>query len=303
MVRIALIGGAAHWHARSFAGLINDHDRQAWVQAGMPSYDREPLPGAEVVAIWDPDREQAQRLAALAGVPKVLDDMESAIGCADAIMICDDVTMAHQKRARPFLGAGLPTFIDKPLSPDPGEAAALITLAERSGAPMMSCSALRYAKELAEAQEHIRAIGPIVCATATGPNELVFYGIHPLELAHTVMGRGIRWVQNVGDEERALVRCAYPDGRSIMLQVLGKAQTGFELSLFGAQGSARVRVDDAGHFYQATIAAFVHMAETRQMPIPLATTLEIIRILAAAKRSQQQGGTRITIAGDSERGE
>lgn len=295
MVRIALIGGAAHWHARSFAGLINDHDRDAWARAGLPSYDRAPLPGAEVVAIWDPEVEEAQRLAALAGIPRVLADADSAIGCADAVMVLDDLTMAHQTRARPFLAAGLPTFIDKPLSPDPEEASELIALVETSGAPMMSCSALRYAKELAEARERISGIGEIACATATGPNELVFYGIHPLELAHTVMGPGVEWVQNVGDEERALVRCAYADGRSIMLQVLGKAQTGFEMSLFGTQGSTRVRVDDAGHFYQTMIAAFVRMAETREMPIPLGTTLEIIRILAAAKRSQQQGGARIGI--------
>jgi predicted dehydrogenase len=297
MIRIAFIGGAAHWHARSFASLINEHDREAWAKADMPRYDRAPLPGAQVVAIWDPDREEAQRLAGLAGIPKVLSDADSALGCADAVMILDDISMTHQRRARPFLAAGLPTFIDKPLSPDPEEAADLIALAERSGAPMMSCSALRYAKELAAARERISAIGEIVCATATGPNELVFYGIHPLELAHAVMGPGVAWVQNVGDEQRALVRCAYPDGRSIMLQVLGKAQTGFQMSLFGADGSVDVRVEDSGHFYQTMIAAFVRMVESREMPIPLGTTLEIITILAAAKRSQQQNGARVTIAG------
>jgi len=298
MVRIAFIGGAAHWHARSFAGLINDHDRDAWARAGMPCYEREPLAGAEVVAIWDADGEEARRLADLAGIPRVLADAESVLGCADAVMVLDDITMAHQKRARPFLAAGVPTFIDKPLSPDPEEARDLIALAESSGAPMMSCSALRYARELAEAGERVAVIGEVLCATSTGPNELVFYGIHPLELAHTVMGPGVEWVQNVGDEECALVRCAYADGRSILLQVLGKAHTGFEMSLFGTQGSTRVRVEDAGHFYQTMIAAFVHMVETRTMPVPLATTLEIIRILAAAKRSQQQGGARIAIAGD-----
>ncbi len=296
MVRIALLGGAAHWHARSFAGLVNDHDRRAWAEAGMPAYDREPLAGAKVVAIWDPDRDQAQRLADLAGIPQVLADMESAIPCADGVMIPDDVTMAHQRRARPFLAAGIPTFIDKPFSPDPAEAAELIALARQSGAPMMSCSALRYARELEEAREEIAGIGRIVCATATGPNELVFYGIHPLELAHTVMGPGVEWVQNIGDEERALVRCAYPDGRSIMLQVLGSASPGFQASFFGERGAAHVRVEDAGYFYQTMIAAFVHMVETREMPIPLETTLEIITILAAGKRSQQQGGKRITLA-------
>jgi len=296
MVRLAFIGGAGAYHARAFAGLINQHDRQAWAAAGMPAYDREPLAGAEVVAIWDPDRAEAQRLARLAGIGEVLDKMESAIGRVDGVLVLDDLTMQHQNRARPFLEAGISTFIDKPLSPDPAEAAGLIALARKSGAPLMSCSALRYSRELAEARDDLANIGRIVCATATGPSELVFYGIHPLELAHTVMGPGIEWVQNIGDQNNALVRCAYPDGRSIVLQVLGSAQPGLQAAFFGEKGWRHVNVTDAGHFYQTMLAQFVRTIETREVPIPLDITLEIIKILAAGKRSQQQGGLRVALS-------
>ena len=57
MIRLAFIGGAGAYHARAFAGLINDHDRRAWAEAEMPAYDREPLEGVEVAAIWDPARD------------------------------------------------------------------------------------------------------------------------------------------------------------------------------------------------------------------------------------------------------
>ena len=296
MTRLAFIGGAGAYHARAFACLINKHDRQAWSAAGMPAYDREPLDNAEVVAIWDPDHAEAQKLAALARIPHVLDKMEAAVGLVDGVLILDDITMKHQARARPFLEAGMPTFIDKPLSPDPAEAADLIALAKQSGAPMMSCSALRYSKELADAQNDLANIGRIICATATGPSELVFYGIHPLELAHTVMGPGVEWVQNIGDEQRSFARCAYPDGRSIILQVLGEASTGLQATFFGEKGWRHVNVTDAGHFYQTMLAAFVRMVETREIPIPLETTLELMLILAAAKRSQQRGSVRVTLS-------
>jgi predicted dehydrogenase len=298
MVRIALIGGAAAYHCRVFASLINDYDRAGYSQAGFPHYDREPLGGLEVSAIWDENTEEARRLATLARIPEVLERAADAIGRADGVMICDDVTMTHQKRARPFLEAGMPTFIDKPLSPDPAEAAEIIALARAAGAPMMSCSALRYARELLEAKERVAALGKIRCATGTAPNELVFYGIHALELVHSVFGPGVEWVQNIGEDDFALVRCAYPDGASIMLQVLGpRGWPGMHGCFYGEHGGVHVQVEDAAAFYGNMIRVFARMVETRELPIPLDTTLEIIRILAAGKRSQQQRGRRIAVNG------
>lgn len=297
MVRIALIGGAGAYHCRVFASLINDYDREGYKQAEFPHFERPPLEGIEVAAIWDPDPEAARQVATLARIPEVLSEPEEAIGRVDGVMVCDDITMAHQKRARPFLEAGVPTFIDKPLSPDPAEAAEIIALAQQHRVPLMSCSALRYARELMEAKERIAALGRIVCATGTGPNELVFYGIHPLELAYTVLGPGIAWVQNTGDDERAFVHCAYPDGRAIILQVLGSGGwPGMHGCFYGERGAVHLEVSDGAAFYSNMIRAFANMVQTGQMPIPLGHTLEIIRILAAGKRSAHEGNARIRIA-------
>jgi len=196
----------------------------------------------------DPGPEEAGKVTKLANIPMVLNSMEEVIGRVDGVMISDDVTMAHQRRARPFLEAGIPTFIDKSLSPDPSEAAEIIALAQSRGTPLMSCSALRYAKELMEAQDRIAGLGRIFCGT--GPKELVFYGIHPLELVHTVMGPGVAWVQNIGDENRSFVRCAYPDGRSIILQVLGSGcSPGMHGCFYGEHGAVHLQIGDVAAFY------------------------------------------------------
>ena len=296
MVRLALIGGAGVYHCRVFASLINDYDRAGYTAAKLPHFDTPRLGGMEVVAIWDPDPALAQQIATLAHIPDVLGAPSEAIGRVDGVVLCDDVTMAHQKRARPFLEAKVPTIIDKPLSPAPAEAAEIIALARQHGTPMMSCSALRYSRELQEARDQIAALGKIRCATGTAPNELVFYGIHALELVHTILGPGVEWVQNIGDAERAYVRCAYPDGTTIMLQVLGPGGwPGMHGSFFGDNGGVHVTVNDGAAYYGNMLRTFATMAETGEMPIPLDTTLEIIRILAAGRRSQQQGGTQVAV--------
>jgi hypothetical protein len=293
MIRLGFVGGAGIYHAKAFAGLINDHDPAAWRSAGLPVFDQQRLSGAQVAAIWDSDTAAARWLADMAGIPEVLGEMEDMIGRVDGVLVLDDMTLKHQSRARPFLSAGVPTFIDKPLSPDPAEAADLVALARESGAPMMSCSALRYSRELAEVRADLAAIGPIVQATGTGPNELIFYGVHPLELAYAVMGPGVEWVQNTGDETNALVRCVYPDGRAIVLQVLGKAQPGLQAAFFGERGWRLVEVRDVGYYSHSMLTEFVSMVRTGIMPIPLDHTLEIVEILAAGKRSRQEGGSRV----------
>src|SRR5262245_54545889 len=64
-------------------------------------------------------------------------------GKIDAVMIESQQGSRHLERARPFLEAGVPTFVDKPFVENVAQADALIALAEKHNAPLMSCSSLR----------------------------------------------------------------------------------------------------------------------------------------------------------------
>src|SRR5437660_1167144 len=55
---------------------------------------------------------------------------------------------AHHARARPFLDAGLPCFIDKPFTCGVADARKIAELSARREAPVFSSSSLRYAPEL-----------------------------------------------------------------------------------------------------------------------------------------------------------
>src|SRR5438128_2696349 len=106
--------------------------------------------GAKVVAGWPgdskimperiPGYEKELRGFGIEIVAKPAD----LIGKIDAVMIESQQGSRHLERARPFLEAGLPTFIDKPFAGSVNEADAILALATRHNAPLMSCSALRY---------------------------------------------------------------------------------------------------------------------------------------------------------------
>ncbi|MFQ6099285.1 MAG: Gfo/Idh/MocA family protein [Armatimonadota bacterium] len=291
MIRLGLVGGVDIFHGIAFSALLNEYDQDAWAKAGYWSPGLPPLENAQIVAIWDPDHDKAvARARIIEGVELTPEHMEDIIGHVDGVIIADDVTQQHQKRVPPFLEAGVPTFCDKPLSRDPQEAAALVALARSTNTPFMSCSALRFARELEEARDDLEAIAPIRTVHAIGPNELIFYGVHPCELAHTVLGPGAETAINVGDEAgHNVVRVRWSDGRYLVLQVFEDIKSVFEATFYGANGHRRVQVSDAAYFYQNMLRHFVRLIEAGDEAVPPEHTLEIIRILAAAEKSIKEG--------------
>ncbi|MBC7330040.1 Gfo/Idh/MocA family oxidoreductase [bacterium] len=289
MLKIGMVGGAKAWHARSFSEMFNGYDEDLARKHNFPLYKTK-LEGARVTHIWDPDRESAELIAKICGIENVVEDMEEMIGGIDGVIIADDTTMKHQRRAIPFLKAGLPTFVDKPLSPSIEEAEEIINLAREYKAPFMSCSALRYAKEVEEFLAKKEEIGEILTGNSICSGDLIFYGIHAMEQLYVCIGQGIKSVQNVGEEGKDIVIITKEDGRKFVLTVYKEISYLFQMNLYGTKGWREVRVEDSDYFYSNMLRAFLRMVETKEPPFPPEETLEIIKTLVLARQSAQKKG-------------
>jgi len=289
MLRIGIVGGAGAWHARSFSEMINGYDEREASRHSFPIY-RARVEGARVTHIWDEDEGQARLLANVCRIDEVATDMEGIIGEVDGVIIADDTTMEHQRRAGPFLRAGIPTMIDKPLSPDVDEAAGLVALAREHKAPLMSCSALRYAREVEEFKRTMGGLGRILTGNSICSGDLIYYGIHALEQLYVIVGPGIRCVQNVGESDKDIVVITMEDGRRFVLSVYKEISYLFQMNLYGTKGWGEVKVEDSDYFYSKMLEAFLWMVRTRQMPFPPEETLEITKALILARRSAAEKG-------------
>lgn len=294
MIRLAIVGGTAIYHALSFGGLINGVAPGQTLPEGWPQYPQ-CVEDARITVVWDEDRAAAEKLAEVYGIDHVASTLEDVLPHCDGVIVADDVTREHCRHAPFFLERGLPTFIDKPLAPDVKTAEALLELAAKHNAPVMSGSALRYAAETEELRANPELLGKIELATAVGPNELFFYGIHPLELAHSIMGGGIATVQNIGTEEHDLVKVAYKDGRILMLLVSRAIGFGFEITLYGTEGRQHIVVSDGTAFYANQLRLIVQMVREKKAPAPIEDALEVIRVLEAGKKSFVEGGKVIPL--------
>jgi len=94
---------------------------------------------------------------------------EDMLGQIDAVMIESQQGSRHLERARPFLEAGLPTFVDKPFAETVAEADSMIALARQHGSPLLSCSALRYDPVISAALRNQPSLGRLLSADVWGP--------------------------------------------------------------------------------------------------------------------------------------
>ncbi len=290
MIKLALMAGTTVFHGFSFSGLINEIDERVFQRSKWPIYRNRFRGRAKITHAWSTDVAGTKRLAAAAGIEHVVKHPQDVLGKVDAVILADDLKMTHQRTAPVFLRAGLPTFVDKPLAPTWAEAKAIIKAAKTSKTPLMSCSALRFAAEIEDKAAIAEKVGEITACTAVGVNELFFYGIHPMELMVTVMGKRVRSVRNVGAKGKAVVRVQFADGRMGVLLVYEKQMAyTLEITLHGTKGHLRVPICDSQAFYGNMLAKFLDMVETREPPIPYDETLNIIRALLLAKRSVGTG--------------
>src|SRR3954463_12307818 len=83
------------------------------------------------------------------GVPLV-DKPADMIGKVDGMLIEAVDGTVHYERARPFLEAGIPCYVDKPFTCSVEDAKKIADLSAKKKLPVFSSSSLRYAPEVVE---------------------------------------------------------------------------------------------------------------------------------------------------------
>ncbi len=292
MIRIGMIG-ADSTHTESYARQVN--------LPGAPFYGR-----AQVVKLWGEDGAQAQEKASQCQIPQVTATPAEAISGVDLVMICNRYGDDHTAPARLSIAAGLPTFVDKPFANDFDDVRALVSLAAQNGAPLMSCSAVRYAVEMLALQPRLTEFGPLNLAVTSGPaagnvpnpraRHPFFYGIHPVELLHTLLGPGAVAVSTQRSTRCDVGLVHYADGRQGVINLLQKSPSLYHGAVYGEQGWAEIDIRNWDQFYVGTLERAIAMAETKNPPYPIDWAVEVIAILTALLRSAENGGQRILLS-------
>jgi virulence factor len=221
---------------------------------------------------------------------------EEMIGKVDGMLIESQEGTPHYERAKPFMEAGIPCYVDKPFTCSVADARKLIELAEKKKLSLFSSSSLRYAPELVQFvadEKH----GKIHGALAYGPapeNErnpgLFHYGIHAVEILYTLMGPGCEMVACSYDKQAEEVTGHWKDGRVASVRGIRAGKSEYGAIAFADKGVMPVPIGTAV-IYRELLKKIVEMFQTGKSPLDPAITLEIVGFIESARNSAMNHGT------------
>ncbi len=285
-------------HVVEFTKRLNhiDIDQAEWVD------------GALVVAAFPGDSQiMPERIAGYTEEPKkygieIVSKPEDLIGKVDAVMIESQQGSRHLERARPFLERGIPTYVDKPFANSVKDADAMIALAKKHNAPLMSCSSLRYDPVVVDAIAKQAQLGKILSAEVytsaslhPGNPGMFHYGIHGVEMLYALMGPGCKSVQMTFTPQSEVATGIWPNGQVGAVRGIREGAGGFGLTVHYEKGHFAAEVKGAA-FYREMLKQIVKMFAGGAPPIDYSESREIVSFIVAAEKSGKADGTRVPLS-------
>lgn len=291
VIRLGVIGASeGNGHPFSWSAICNGYDPAAMENCGFPvipryleqqTWPEAALADVAVTHVWTQDPSLSRHIAQAALIPHTLDDFREMIGAVDGVLLARDDAENHLGFALPFLEAGIPIYIDKPLATRIADARRLIDAQVRPG-QLFSCSALRYARELTLTEEDARAVGRIRHIQAITPKDWERYAVHAIEPALLLVPeRGAlisaQRIGVVGD----MIEARFADGIEMTVQAYGKVAAPIAIRVIGEAGWRDLVFRDTFNAFKRAMGDFVTaVRETRQVISP-DFMLEVVSLIEA----------------------
>lgn len=268
-------------------------DREQWVD------------GAQVVAAWSggsvmaPERIpgfQAELESLNIDIVETCDQLIEQIDGVLILSLCGD---CHLERARPFLEAGIPTFVDKPFACSVSHAREIIKVARRTQATLLNSSALRFSQEaqLTETHRLGRTNGAFTYGPAwraTGNPGLFHYGIHSVELLFHLLGNGCETVSTTWSEGAEVVTGIWADGRIGTVRGNRTGATSYGFAAYCDRGVITETVSTR-FAYRNLCREIVRTFESGNPSVPNESSLNVVQFVQASLESERSGGRPVSL--------
>ncbi|WP_298916330.1 Gfo/Idh/MocA family oxidoreductase [uncultured Algimonas sp.] len=286
-LRLGMVGlSPGNGHPFSFSAIVNGYDEDGMATSGwdgihryLSRQDRADigLPDARVTHVWTQERDLSRTIAKACRIETVVNELSDMTGTVDAVVIARDDHLRHAEMAMPFLEAGLSVFVDKPLSLDRADIEAFRPYL--ASGKLMSCSGLRFARELDDFRGQPDLVGNLMsiqCAVINGWDK---YGIHMIDAALGAFPHlDPKWIVRNGATRT--VGCA--GSETLSIANLGPEGPFFGLQISGSKGGRQITISDNFTAFRRTLQRFVRQARTGELQVPLDQTMKSLSVLVSA---------------------
>lgn len=228
---------------------------------------------------------------------EIVNSIDDLLSKVDVVLLESNDGRVHLEQALPVFKAGKRVFIDKPIAASLSDTIEIFNKAEEFNVPVFSSSSLRY---MESAQEIVKGkVGKVLGADAFSPAalekthpDLLWYGIHGIEILFTVMGPGCKSVTRTHTEDTDVVVGIWEDGRVGTFRGTRSGKSSYGGTVYGEKG-----ISVLGPFggYNPLLQQIVNFFETGVSPINKQETLEIVAFAEAADVSKKKKGSSVNL--------
>ena len=290
--RVGVVGlSEGNGHPFSFSAIINGYDDAGLAASGWPgihAYVRQRdrsefgIDGLTVTHAWTQDPAITAALCSACKIPNAAPDLATLAAEVDAVIIARDDHESHYAMAMPLLEMGLPVFVDKPLTVDPGELTAFRPYLE-SG-QLVSCSGMRFARELDAPRATLADYGELKLIRGAILNDWEKYGVHLVDAVFNLTPARPVAVTALPARHSSLA-VELDDGVLLQLDALGTTTRCFRIDIFGERQHSTHEIVDNFSMFRRLLACWARGLEAGAPPIPPADTLDSMRLLMMGRRA------------------
>ncbi len=280
-------------HPYSWSAIFNGYDPIAMEGCGFPVIPRyleqqrfpdDSIAEAKVTHVWAQDKKIAAHLSKAALIDNVVNRFADMIGQVDGVLLARDDAETHYEFAAPFLKAGIPIYIDKPLALSVAEAKQLLKLQQYPG-QIFSCSALKYAKEFTLSKSELTELGSLRHIHATVPKDWDKYAVHVIEpLLVLAKDRGILESVRAWHNKCSTTLCVeYSGGVQVMISAMGSSFAPLALRLMGDLGWKDLFFQDSYFAFKGALSDFVQGIIHRDVRTDPEFMLEVVHLIESGR--------------------
>ncbi len=296
-IRVGIIGTDTS-HVIEFSRIFND------------ASDPDHVPGVRIVAAYKGGSEDVE--SSRTRVDKyaqelhdkwkieIVDSIPKLCSMVDGILLESVDGRPHLAQAKPVIEAGKPLFIDKPLAASYQDAKEIARLASQAGVPFFSSSSLRYWAET-QRLKNPQNLGRVLGYSVYGPSptephhpDLMWYGIHAVEMLFTLMGPGCESVTRMSTDDQDVVIGKWKGGRLGVMRGFRSGLYAYGITAF--TDKAVLKSDPQPFSYRPLLVEIAKFMHTRVPPVSADETLEIFAFMQAAEISKAENGTEVPLS-------
>ena len=268
--------GAENSHTRAFGKLFNIDKK---------------FPGFQVTHVWGETTEFAKDAMERGGIPNIVQDPKEMIGKVDALIVDHRHAKFHLEAAKPFVEAGIPSFIDKPFCYRLDKGKAFLEMARNVGTPVTSYSSIAHSYATFDMKEQLKILGEIQQVVRYGPVELdskyggiFFYGVHLVQPLLYLFGDEVERVRITKNGVNSGASLVFANGMLATL-VFTTKNYGWQTFIETDDGIVELKSTKEKMYPDKNYIDMVNMFKTGKEPISHDNILSTVAVLEALEKS------------------